>query len=265
MQIHAARESFWAAVHQVKRVAGVGVPEDSCLVGGVVARKNVAHRRMRTSMPSPRIIMLGSTLAPSTKLSSFHTVLDQVPLLPPAAAAAAAEPCLAVSPAALSWCDMCDAHCRLLSCTGCPSGVTGLLSRVSISQEWKLRRCGKTLLLQEPAQLRAAVEKLASFSPDVVLVENGVARAAQELLLEKGIAVVLNVKPALLERISRCTGGRVASSIDSLTEHCIASCAEFTVESLALTAVRPPPLPNFCCSLRDAIVHTDFFLQSCTH
>lgn len=50
---------------------------------------------------------------------------------------------------------------------------------------------------------------MASFSPDVVLVERGVARFAQELLLEKGIALVINVKLPKLDRIARCTGVQV--------------------------------------------------------
>ena len=50
---------------------------------------------------------------------------------------------------------------------------------------------------------------MASYSPDVVLVERGVARFAQELMLEKGIALVLNVKLPKLDRIARCTGVQV--------------------------------------------------------
>ena len=56
------------------------------------------------------------------------------------------------------------------------------------------------------------MERIASFSPDVLLVERGVARFAQELLLEKGIALVLNVKVSTLDRLARCTGGQVHSS-----------------------------------------------------
>ena len=50
---------------------------------------------------------------------------------------------------------------------------------------------------------------MASFSPDVVLVERGVARFAQELMLEKGIALVINVKLPKLDRIARCIGVQV--------------------------------------------------------
>ena len=52
--------------------------------------------------------------------------------------------------------------------------------------------------------------RIASHSPHVLLVERGVARLAQELLLAKNIALVLNVKLSTLERLARCTGVQVA-------------------------------------------------------
>ena len=46
-----------------------------------MCRKNVAHRRMRTHIEQPRIIMLRGALEnrrASTNLSSFDTMLEQV-------------------------------------------------------------------------------------------------------------------------------------------------------------------------------------------
>lgn len=66
---------------QVKRVAGVGVPADSRLVNGLVFRKNVVHKLMRTRIVQPRIMMLGNMLEyhrTTGKLSSFDTLLEQV-------------------------------------------------------------------------------------------------------------------------------------------------------------------------------------------
>lgn len=63
--------------------------------------------------------------------------------------------------------------------------------------------------LQEEENLKVAVEQLAALKPDVLLVERSVGRFAQGLLLEKGIALVLNVKGSLLNRLSRCTGAKV--------------------------------------------------------
>ena len=66
--------------------------------------------------------------------------------------------------------------------------------------------------LQEHEHLRITVERIADYKPDVLLVEKSVARYAQELLLQKGISVVLNVKRSLLNRLARCTQAQVNAS-----------------------------------------------------
>ena len=53
------------------------------------------------------------------------------------------------------------------------------------------------------------MERVADYKPDVLLVEKSVARYAQDLLLQKGISVVLNVKRSLLDRLARCTEAQV--------------------------------------------------------
>lgn len=63
--------------------------------------------------------------------------------------------------------------------------------------------------IQEHEHLRITVERVADYKPDVLLVEKSVARYAQELLLQKGISVVLNVKRSLLNRLARCTEAQV--------------------------------------------------------
>ncbi|DBA97431.1 hypothetical protein WJX77_010396 [Trebouxia sp. C0004] len=149
---------------KVKRVADVGEPADSRLVDGLVFRKNVVHKLMRTQIVQPRIMMLGSMLEyhrTTGKLSSFDTLLEQ-----------------------------------------------------------------------EHEHLRITVERVADYKPDVLLVEKSVARYAQELLLQKGISVVLNVKRSLLNRLARCTEAQIASSVEDLNNHCIAFCKEFRVEVL---------------------------------
>lgn len=65
----------------MKRVADVGSPLDSRVVNGLVFRKNVVHKLMRTHVVQPRIMMLGSMLEyhrTTGKLSSFDTLLEQV-------------------------------------------------------------------------------------------------------------------------------------------------------------------------------------------
>ena len=44
------------------------------------------------------------------------------------------------------------------------------------------------------------VARIAALEPDLVLVQRNVSRLAQEYLREKGITLVLNVKPSVLER-----------------------------------------------------------------
>lgn len=65
--------------------------------------------------------------------------------------------------------------------------------------------------MQEQSQLRQAVDRIASFEPDILLVEKSAARFTQDALLEKRIALVLNVKGSLLDRLARCTGAQASS------------------------------------------------------
>lgn len=65
---------------QVKRLPDVGTPADSHVVRGVVAKKNVSHRRMRTDVASPAVLLLSGALEyqrVANKLSSFDTLLEQ--------------------------------------------------------------------------------------------------------------------------------------------------------------------------------------------
>eukprot|EP00878_Enallax_costatus_P033894 GHUV01037475.1.p1 GENE.GHUV01037475.1~~GHUV01037475.1.p1 ORF type:complete len:790 (+),score=270.19 GHUV01037475.1:181-2550(+) len=65
---------------QVKRLPDMGRPSDSRVVRGVVAKKNVAHRRMRTDLQQPCVALLSGALEyqrVANKLSSFDTLLEQ--------------------------------------------------------------------------------------------------------------------------------------------------------------------------------------------
>ena len=62
-------------------MSGVGGVEDGMHVRGVVLKKNVAHRRMRTSVECPRVLLLAGALEyqrVANKLSSFDMLLEQV-------------------------------------------------------------------------------------------------------------------------------------------------------------------------------------------
>ena len=77
-----------------------------------------------------------------------------------------------------------------------------------------------------------AVAKIDAHHPDVLLVEKSVSRYAQDYLLAKNISLVLNIKRPLLERIARCTGAQIVSSIDHLTSPKLGYCDLFHVEKL---------------------------------
>ncbi|PON78285.1 Chaperonin Cpn60/TCP-1 family [Trema orientale] len=87
-----------------------------------------------------------------------------------------------------------------------------------------------TLLQQEMDHLKMAVAKIDAHHPDVLLVEKSVSRFAQEYLLAKDISLVLNIKKPLLDRIARCTGAQIVSSIDHLSSQKLGSCETFHVE-----------------------------------
>lgn len=88
------------------------------------------------------------------------------------------------------------------------------------------------LILQEKEYLRTIVGKIESRQPNVLLVEKSASSFAQELLA-KDISLVLNVKRPLLDRISRCTGGQVASSIDNIVSARLGQCDLFKVEKVS--------------------------------
>ncbi|RLM56321.1 1-phosphatidylinositol-3-phosphate 5-kinase FAB1B-like [Panicum miliaceum] len=87
-----------------------------------------------------------------------------------------------------------------------------------------------TLLQQETDHLKMAVAKIVAQKPNLLLVENSVSRYAQDLLLEKNISLVLNIKQPLLQRISRCTGAQIVPSIDLLPSQKLGYCELFHVD-----------------------------------
>ncbi|XP_051203852.1 putative 1-phosphatidylinositol-3-phosphate 5-kinase FAB1C [Lolium perenne] len=91
-----------------------------------------------------------------------------------------------------------------------------------------------SLLEQEQEYLKNAVAKIVAQRPHVLLVEKSIPMYAQELLA-KDISLVLNVKRSLLERISRCTGGQIASSIDNVTSARLGHCQAFWIERVSET------------------------------
>ncbi|KAG2584018.1 hypothetical protein PVAP13_6KG256900 [Panicum virgatum] len=87
------------------------------------------------------------------------------------------------------------------------------------------------ILEQEKEHLKMVVGKIESLRPNVVLVEKSASSSAQELF-SKDISLVLNVKRPLLDRISRCTGAQIASSVDSIASARLGRCEMFKVQKV---------------------------------
>jgi 1-phosphatidylinositol-3-phosphate 5-kinase len=78
---------------------------------------------------------------------------------------------------------------------------------------------------------------LAPCSPDLLIVERGVSRIAQQLLLEAGISVILNVPHQEIEYIARCTQAEALDSVEGISfhhkgAHKLGTCARFLVRNL---------------------------------
>ncbi|XP_006650173.1 1-phosphatidylinositol-3-phosphate 5-kinase FAB1A-like isoform X1 [Oryza brachyantha] len=87
-----------------------------------------------------------------------------------------------------------------------------------------------TLLQQETDHLKMTVAKIVAQKPNLLLVEHSVSRYAQDLLLEKNISLVLNIKRPLLHRIARCTNAHIVPSIDLLPSQKLGHCELFYVD-----------------------------------
>lgn len=73
------------------------------------------------------------------------------------------------------------------------------------------------VIRQEREYLENLVSRIAALRPDVLLSQRNIAGMALELLERARIAVVFNVKPAVLEAVSRCTHAPIYNSVDKLT------------------------------------------------
>lgn len=98
-----------------------------------------------------------------------------------------------------------------------------------------------SILEQEKEYLKNAVAKIEAQRPQVLLVEKSVPLHAQQLLA-KDISLVLNVKRSLLERISRCTGAQIASSVENITSTGVGQCQTFWIERV--TECSAPKVSN---------------------
>ncbi|KAJ5574394.1 uncharacterized protein N7459_008821 [Penicillium hispanicum] len=88
------------------------------------------------------------------------------------------------------------------------------------------------VIRQEREFLENLVSRIAALRPNLLLVENNVSGLALDLLERVGIATAYNVKPSVLEAVSRCTQTRIVTSMDKLLTTTIHSdCTSFDVKT----------------------------------
>ncbi|XP_034416909.1 1-phosphatidylinositol 3-phosphate 5-kinase isoform X9 [Cyclopterus lumpus] len=95
--------------------------------------------------------------------------------------------------------------------------------------------CIDPIVLQEREFLKNYVQRIVDVCPTLVLVERTVSRIAQDMLLEHGITLVINVKAQVLDRVSRMTQGDLVMSMDQLlTKPRLGTCLKFYMQSFTL-------------------------------
>ncbi|XP_075464574.1 1-phosphatidylinositol 3-phosphate 5-kinase isoform X4 [Ascaphus truei] len=95
--------------------------------------------------------------------------------------------------------------------------------------------CIDPIVLQEREFLKNYVQRIVDVRPTLVLVEKTVSRIAQDMLLEHGITLVINVKPQVLDRVSRMTQGDLVMSMDQLlTKPRLGTCHKFYLQVFSL-------------------------------
>ncbi|KAM4025299.1 1-phosphatidylinositol 3-phosphate 5-kinase isoform 1-T1 [Anomaloglossus baeobatrachus] len=120
----------------------------------------------------------------------------------------------------------------------CIKGPKILLLKCSIEylyrEETKFT-CIDPIVLQEREFLKNYVQRIVDVRPTLVLVEKTVSRIAQDMLLEHGITLAINVKPQVLDRVSRMTQGDLVMSMDQLlTKPRLGTCNKFYIQVFPL-------------------------------
>ncbi|XP_037488300.1 putative 1-phosphatidylinositol-3-phosphate 5-kinase FAB1D [Triticum dicoccoides] len=86
---------------------------------------------------------------------------------------------------------------------------------------------------QEKDHLEKAISLvMEKCAPDVILVEKTVSRDIQELLLNQGVTLVLDMKLDRLQRIARCSGSPTVSVLDIMTTTKLKQCDYFHIEKV---------------------------------
>ncbi|XP_061579181.1 1-phosphatidylinositol 3-phosphate 5-kinase isoform X3 [Cololabis saira] len=118
--------------------------------------------------------------------------------------------------------------------------------------------CIDPIVLQEREFLKNYVQRIVDVRPNLVLVEKTVSRIAQDMLLEHGITLVINVKPQVLDRVSHMTQGDLVISMDQLlTKPRLGTCHKFFMQPFTLASSEAKTLmffegcpPHLGCSIK---------------
>lgn len=89
------------------------------------------------------------------------------------------------------------------------------------------------VIRQEREFLENLIGRIAALKPHILLAQRNVSGLALELLTEANIATAFNVKPSVLEAVSRCTQAKIITSMDKLTSQPaeLGSCENFEVRT----------------------------------
>ncbi|XP_016042379.1 1-phosphatidylinositol 3-phosphate 5-kinase isoform X7 [Erinaceus europaeus] len=127
------------------------------------------------------------------------------------------------------------AHKKMNSCIKTPKILLLKCSIEYLYREETKFTCIDPIVLQEREFLKNYVQRIVDVRPTLVLVEKTVSRIAQDMLLEHGITLVINVKSQVLERISRMTQGDLVMSMDQLlTKPHLGTCHKFYMQVFQL-------------------------------
>lgn len=91
----------------------------------------------------------------------------------------------------------------------------------------------RTIHSQQSVYISNLVSRIASLKPDIILVGDTVCGMAESLLEAENITVISNLKPQVIERVSRYTKADIFQSINDLffKKGSLGTCANFKVES----------------------------------
>lgn len=88
------------------------------------------------------------------------------------------------------------------------------------------------MIAQGKEYIHNLVMRIVSHKPSVLVIGNTVSGIALDYLLEYGVSTLYNVKPSVIEALSRCCEADIISSIDKLSSNPeLGSCGQFSVRT----------------------------------